>query len=75
MTDNDQSWVEYRRLVVDWHNEDKKDHERFDASLTAIHKTLIEMKTERRFAGWAAGVLVPAIVALISVGVAHAWGW
>jgi hypothetical protein len=62
-------------MVIDWHDDDVKAHERIDSSLLEIHKTLTVMRTERKFAGWAVGVLVPAVVALFFTGVAHALGW
>lgn len=72
---DEQSWESYRRMIVDWHNEDVKSHERIDESLSQIQKTLIEIKTERRVGLGVMNVIVPAVIALISVGVAHALGW
>lgn len=69
------SWIEYRRMIVSWHEDEVKARESFTKALDEINATLNTMKAERKVTAWVAGVLVPAVVALGSVGVAHAMGW
>jgi hypothetical protein len=72
---DEQGWDSYRRMIVGWHNDDVKSHERIDSALTAIQDTLTVMRTERKVSIGALNFIVPAIVALASVGVARALGW
>lgn len=71
----DESWLEYRRMIVSWHEDEVKAREGFTLALAEIRQTLDTMKAERKMTAWVAGVLVPAVVALGSVGLAHAMGW
>lgn len=50
-------------------------HLRLDTSLQEIFSTLVEIKSERKIAKWIAGIMVPAIVALVATGAAHSFGW
>lgn len=72
--ETEEGWREYRRMILDWHDEDVKSHARVDASLVQINQTLIELKTERRAWHWALGVVIPAVVSLLVASAARALG-
>jgi hypothetical protein len=75
MIQEQDGWTEYRRMIVDWHEDDLRAHERIDKSLTEINKTLIEIRTERKISGWVAGIVLPGFVALMVTAAAHVLKW
>lgn len=76
MTEGSQNgWNEYRRMVVDWHEEDKKERALLAAELAEYRKetsekldqisqTLVEFRTQRKAATWFLGIALPGAVSL-----------
>lgn len=73
--DSSNGWHEYRRMIIDWHEQDVKERidirERLEAQqketalkLDAISDTLAMMKTERTMAKYFFGVGIPAFISL-----------
>jgi hypothetical protein len=75
MVDQSNSWTEYRRMILDWHEQDiqerKEIREKLEAyqkhsaeKLDAISDALSVMQTERGFVKYLFGIGLPALVAL-----------
>ena len=72
---SDSNFEPYRLMFLDDREQNRENFERVFEKLDTISNQLTVMKTERKITGWAAGILLPAVVALVATGVAHAVGW
>jgi len=77
--DSENGWNEYRRMVIDWHEQEVQDRKEIrdrlerqevavNTKLDAISIQLAGFHGERRFRQWAVGIIVPAVVSGLILG-------
>lgn len=62
MTEND-GFIEYKKLLLDWHETDKKFQENVTAQLTALQTDVTEIKAQRALGRIVSSFFVPGLVA------------
>ncbi len=79
MTRRESDWQEYKAMFLDDREQNRVNFAKITDKLDEISNSLAvlhtERKTERKIGVWAAGIILPAVVALAVTGVAHAFGW
>jgi hypothetical protein len=72
--ENENGWTEYRRLILDWHEEEKEFRTKTNETLDGINTKLNVLQNQHQVVKWVSGVVLPSTVALMATWLGHKFG-